>query len=95
MSKELVFLGPKKVGFREYAESALKNNEVKLKSLMSGISHGTEMNYYRDTVPFFRKKWNQDFRLFIKGDSSWSYPTTVGYENVAVITDIGKKVKTI
>lgn len=93
MSKELVFLGPKKVGFREYTEKSLKKNEVKLKSLMSGISHGTEMNYYRDTVPFFKKKWNHDFRMFVKGDSTWSYPTTVGYENVAVITDIGKKVK--
>jgi 2-desacetyl-2-hydroxyethyl bacteriochlorophyllide A dehydrogenase len=95
MSKELVFFGPKKVGFREYTEKALKDDEVKLKSLMSGISHGTEMNYYRDNVPFFKKKWNQDFRLFVKGESTWSYPTTVGYENVSVVTDVGKEVKNL
>jgi threonine dehydrogenase-like Zn-dependent dehydrogenase len=95
MSKELVFLGPKEVGFREYVEPVLKSNEVKLRSLLSGISHGTEMNYYRDNVPFFEKKWNKDFRCFMKGACSWSYPTTVGYENVAVVTDIGNKVKNV
>ena len=95
MPKELVFLGPGKVGYREYSEPDLKKDEVRLRSLMSGISHGTEMNYYKGTVPFLHKKWNPNLRIFEKGEATLSYPTTVGYENVSIITELGKKVKDV
>lgn len=95
MRTELVLYSPRKVGFRKYNERALRDNEVRVKSLLSGISHGTEMNYYQNFIPFFHKKWNPEFRMFIKGDVSWSYPTTIGYENVSVITELGKGVENV
>jgi 2-desacetyl-2-hydroxyethyl bacteriochlorophyllide A dehydrogenase len=94
MPLELVITGPKKIGFREYHDGDLKPSEVRLKTLASGISHGTEMNYYRGTVQFGRKKFDQDLRMFVEGPPSVPYPATVGYENVSIVTEVGSEVET-
>lgn len=95
MPVELVVLGPRQIGFREYEEKALGPKEVRLSSLISGISHGTEMNLYRGTAPFYHKRWDPVLRMFIKGDVSITYPRGLGYENVAVVTEVGKEVETV
>jgi len=90
MPKELVFLGPRKIGFREYQDKPLQAREVKVSTLYSGISHGTEMNIYRGTAPQFHKGVREG--LFQEGEQAYKYPMGYGYEEVGVVTEVGNGV---
>lgn len=43
MGKLLVLEEPRKVGYEEYEERALASNEVRIQTLYTGISAGTEL----------------------------------------------------
>ena len=91
MPTELVFLGPQRVGFREVEEPMqLGPREVHVRTLYSGISHGTEMNVYRGTCPEYRMSYKNG--LYMEGDPAWQYPKTYGYEEVGRIVARGDAV---
>ncbi len=91
MPKELVFLGPRKVGFREYEEPPLKDTEVRIKTLYSGISSGTELAIYRGQAPMFKRTIKDG--LFADGEPIYQYPLVYGYEEYGEVIEIGKKVE--
>jgi len=81
------------------------DNEVKLRSLFSGVSHGTEMNVYRGDAPFYRKKLDHATGLFVEagGEELWRYPIRscdpgvwyMGYCNVGEVVELGNAVKNL
>lgn len=72
------------------AERPLRPGEVRLKSLISAISHGTELHFVRRTTPFAGKYFDSTLRAFVRGaDTSDHDPDVLGYEMVSVITEIG------
>ena len=67
--------------------------EVAMRSLYSGISHGTEMNVYRGDAPMWQRKQDRRRRLFVESDEpEWEYPLRYGYACVGVITAVGSDV---
>jgi 2-desacetyl-2-hydroxyethyl bacteriochlorophyllide A dehydrogenase len=85
---------PKKIGVNHYDEKALAPDEVRIKTLYSGISAGTELTAYRGSNPYLNKRWNPEQRVFHTNESSWTYPMPAfGYEEVGAITEIGSAVK--
>ena len=94
MLKEFVLTGPKKIEFRDYHEPELKETEVRIKTIMSGISQGTEVSEYRGTMPYRFKDYDETYTLFVKKteESKPYYPLYLGYENVGIISEVGKKV---
>jgi len=91
MASELVFLAPRQVGFREFDErTELGAREIRVRTLFSGISHGTEMNVYRGTCPEFSKSYVDG--LYSQGDPAWTYPITYGYEEVGRVIAKGEAV---
>ena len=96
MGTKLLITGPRKMNFEEYEEPTLKPNEVRLKTLFSGISHGTEMTMYRGTNPYLDNWWDKELRLFkAKERGAITYPTESGYEDVGKVVEIGKNVEEI
>lgn len=94
MPSELVFLGPRRVGFRQFEEpSTLAPREILVRTLFSGISHGTEMNVYRGTSPEFHKSCVEG--LYMEGTPAWQYPITYGYEEVGRVVACGDEVKEV
>ena len=87
MGTELIFTGPKQVGFRDYDERPLEEGEVRLGTLFSGISHGTEMNMYRGTSPTIHRKMVDG--LFTDEPADVGYPFTYGYEEVGEVVEVG------
>jgi len=87
MPKEFLVTGPRRIEFREYVEPALKEGEVRVKSIMSGISHGTELNLYRGTTPFVDHRFDLEYRLFVLGESRLSFPLRLGYEMVGEVIE--------
>jgi 2-desacetyl-2-hydroxyethyl bacteriochlorophyllide A dehydrogenase len=92
MPKELLFTGPRQIGFREYEERDPGPNEILVETVLTGISHGTEMSIYRGTNPQFRR--HVEDGLFVDGPV-YSYPMTYGYEEVGRVAKAGAEVKGI
>ena len=68
--------------------------EVAMRSLYSGISHGTEMNVYRGDAPMWQRKQDRRTRLFVESEEpQWDYPLRYGYACVGVVTEVGSDVK--
>ncbi len=90
MGRVVTFEAPKRVGIREYEDPPLGPNEVRLRTLYSGISAGTEMTAYRGSNPYLAKRWEPERRLFVQGDTSLEYPVEGwGYEEVGEVSEVG------
>ncbi len=103
--KVMVYEGPRRITLTEVEEPPLSEGQVRIQTLFSGISHGTEMAVYRGTAPFFRTRQNGSTRLFVPADTGevWSYPVRscdpgvwyMGYASVGRVTEVGAGVTTI
>src|SRR5215207_11333958 len=75
MGRVVVFTEPKTVGFESYDDPPLKPHEVRLRTLYSGISAGTELTAYRGSNPYLHKQWDSGRKLFIPAEQpSLTYP---------------------
>jgi threonine dehydrogenase-like Zn-dependent dehydrogenase len=97
MGITLVFTEPGKVGYQEEAERPLTPTEIRVKTLYSGISAGTELTAFRGSNPYLHKQWDAERRLFVPADTpSQSYPLTGwGYEEVGEVVDVGAEVTAV
>jgi 2-desacetyl-2-hydroxyethyl bacteriochlorophyllide A dehydrogenase len=90
----LMLEAPKKIGIQHYEEKELAPDEVRIKTLYSGISAGTELTAYRGSNPYLTKQWDAEQKLFRYDQSSWSYPMpAIGYEEMGEIIELGSAVK--
>lgn len=93
MGRAVTFTGPREIGIREYEEPPLRPHEVRLRTLYSGISAGTELTAYRGSNPYLSKQWDADRRLFLDGQVSLQHPIEGwGYEEVGEIVEVGSEV---
>ncbi len=90
MPKELLCLAPRQVGFREFPDRPAGRGELKLRTIYSGISHGTEMAAYRGTSPLAHKR--HEGCLFLNEPPLSAYPQLLGYEEVAEVVEVGEGV---
>lgn len=82
--------------------------EVRVQTIFSGISHGTEMNVYRGVAPQWSRVYDRELRLFrpatdaertrpargywTPGDPVWNFPLAYGYANVGRVEAWGQDV---
>jgi threonine dehydrogenase-like Zn-dependent dehydrogenase len=94
MPKALVLTAPRTLQFEELRERPLGAEEVRIRTLYSGISAGTELSQYRASSPFMAKSWDEAARLFRPSENpSWTYPVrNLGYEEVGEIVELGSAV---
>jgi 2-desacetyl-2-hydroxyethyl bacteriochlorophyllide A dehydrogenase len=84
---------PRKIGIAQYAERPLAPGEVRLRTLHSGISAGTELTLFRGSNPYLAKAWDNQHRLFVSSNDTWTYPRpSIGYEEVGEVTELGSGV---
>ena len=86
------FYGPDDVRYDDYEERALNSGEVRIQTLFSGISAGTEMSHYRGTNPFRYKKYDPVTKLFTDEENKNYYPRGTGYEEVGKIVEVADDV---
>lgn len=90
MAYVVELIKPRTVGIREYQAPEPGPGDVRVRTLYSGISAGTELATYRGTNPYLEKHWDAEARLFLPGQSTFSYPVDVwGYSEVGEIDAIG------
>ena len=91
----LVLNAPRELAFEPLAQQPLAAQEVRIRTLFSGISAGTELSQYRGTNPFMKRNWDARTRLFTEAaEPSWPYPVrNLGYEEVGEIVEVGSAVE--
>jgi 2-desacetyl-2-hydroxyethyl bacteriochlorophyllide A dehydrogenase len=94
MGTMLIFPEPGRVEIEAYPERELAPDEVRLRTLYSGISAGTELSQYRGTNPYLQKRWEPARRLFLPAEQpSQEYPLRgFGYEEVGEVIETGSAV---
>jgi 2-desacetyl-2-hydroxyethyl bacteriochlorophyllide A dehydrogenase len=97
MGELLVLNAPRELGFQTYEDVPLKLDDIRIQTLYSGISAGTELTYYRGTNPYLSKTWDADKRLFVEQSAAtFSYPVmNLGYEEVGKVIEVGANVTDI
>jgi len=97
MSLELVTESPRRIAFVEYEDRDPVGNEVLIKTTVSGIKHGTEINTYRGIVPFADKVFDPHLRAFrpLREDEEARpfFPHTMGSWAAGVVVAVGPDVR--
>jgi 2-desacetyl-2-hydroxyethyl bacteriochlorophyllide A dehydrogenase len=84
---------PRVVGVREYPTPEPGAREIRVRTLYSGISAGTELAIYRSTNPYLEKHWDTEAALFVPGKATFHYPVDVwGYSEAGEVDALGSGV---
>jgi 2-desacetyl-2-hydroxyethyl bacteriochlorophyllide A dehydrogenase len=84
---------PRVVQIREYPTPEPGARQIRVRTLYSGISAGTELAMYRGTNPYLEKQWDAEAALFRPGQSTFDYPVDVwGYSEVGEVDAFGEGV---
>jgi 2-desacetyl-2-hydroxyethyl bacteriochlorophyllide A dehydrogenase len=93
MGSMVSFTSPRVAEVVPEPDLPLTDDQVRLRTMFSGISAGTELTAYRGSNPYLNKRWDRDLRLFLDGDTTYAYPVDGwGYEEVGEVVEIGAKV---
>jgi 2-desacetyl-2-hydroxyethyl bacteriochlorophyllide A dehydrogenase len=95
MVRALTLLGPRQLEIREEPSATLEPGQARLRSLVSGVSHGTELNLYRGTSPFAGNEFDHGRRLFRPRQDNGFRPHGIGYELVSEVVEVAPDVSVI
>ena len=90
MAYVIELAAPRDVRIYEYPTPDPDVGDIRVRTLHSGISAGTELAMYRGTNPYLHKQWDAEVALFLPGQSTFQYPVDVwGYSEVGEIEALG------
>jgi len=77
------------VDCHEYPVAPLAPGHVRVRTLSSAISPGTEMTYIGAgaTNPYLHKRWDPELRVFLAGAPSVEYPIVFGYRAAGKVVE--------
>lgn len=94
MGRLLRFTAPRQAEVIDVDDPPLATGEVRLATVWSGISAGTELTAYRGTNPYLSNRWDTERRLFLPGEPTHTYPLDGwGYEEVGRVVEVGPGVE--
>jgi 2-desacetyl-2-hydroxyethyl bacteriochlorophyllide A dehydrogenase len=90
----LLLTGVKTLEFTPLELKPLGPGDVRIETLYSGISAGTELGIYRGVSPYLHRQWDARLRVYREsGTPSWTFPIDhLGYEEVGRIVEVGSAV---
>jgi 2-desacetyl-2-hydroxyethyl bacteriochlorophyllide A dehydrogenase len=92
-ARHLQLTAPGKVHLTDEQLPQLTASQVLARTVLSGISHGTELAWFRGKAAALHKGWDAAIRLYQEGAEPRSYPVAPGYETVAAIERTGGEVE--
>ena len=86
--RSLGVLHPGEAYFFEYDEGPPGDGQVRLETLYTGFSAGTELTFVKGSNPYLHSRWDGERGVFIPGESSAQYPVPfMGYMEVARVIE--------
>lgn len=83
------FTAPGSVRLTEAAPEELRPGSVRVRTLYSGLSAGTELTAYRGSNPYLAKRWDPLLQRFENDAATFRYPVTGwGYSEVGEVVEI-------
>lgn len=72
-----------------YEPAPLDAGRVRIRTVRSAISSGTEMTFYgrAATNVYLHKRWNEELRIFEPGMASMAYPILIGYRAAGEVVE--------
>ncbi|MCR2812865.1 zinc-binding alcohol dehydrogenase [Microbacterium sp. zg.Y1090] len=96
MPQIVQFTAPGLVELVETDAMPLGPGDVRVQTLYSGISAGTELTAYRGTNPYLTSTWDARRRLFVPGEPSFRYPVQGwGYSEVGRVCEVAPDVTSL
>lgn len=90
MASMVRFTEPRSAEIVEDQIDSVGPDDVLVRTLFSGISAGTELTAYRGTNPYLTRRWDNDSRLFVEGETGLTFPVDGwGYEEVGEVVEVG------
>ncbi|GAA4690944.1 zinc-binding alcohol dehydrogenase [Phytohabitans rumicis] len=89
--RRLLFTEPGRVEVIEERLPGLGPGEVYARTVLSGVSHGTEMAWLRGEAAALHRTWDAERRVYLDG-AGRDFPVAPGYETVAAVAEIGSEV---
>ena len=86
--RSLGFERPGEAFFAQYEEGPPADGQVRLDTLFTGFSAGTELTFLKNTNPYLHSRWDDDQGVFVEGEPSQRFPVPfLGYMEVARVSD--------
>ncbi|MEU4425049.1 zinc-binding dehydrogenase [Actinoplanes sp. NPDC024001] len=93
MSQTVQITSPHRVEVIDQPTPDLRAGQVRVRTIFSGISAGTELTAYRGSNPYLNKSWDPDLRLFVDDTSGLHYPVAgLGYSEVGQVVEVAPDV---
>lgn len=92
IGRELLFARPRQAIVQYIDDEELVPGSVLCKTVLSAISHGTEMNMWQGSSARFNIGWDNELRMYSARMPPKTYPIRPGYETVAVVEDTAQDV---
>lgn len=79
---------PGQAYFFDYDEGPPGEGGVRLETLYTGFSAGTELTFVKGTNPYLTSRWDAERGIFVPGEAGMHYPVPfMGYMEVARVTE--------
>jgi predicted dehydrogenase/glycosyltransferase involved in cell wall biosynthesis/threonine dehydrogenase-like Zn-dependent dehydrogenase len=86
--RSLGVTGPGEAYLSEYEEGSPPDGHVRLDTLYTGLSAGTELTFLKNTNPYFRSRFDGARGVFIQNEPDLHYPVPfLGYMEVAKVSE--------
>ncbi|QYC39156.1 Putative L-galactonate oxidoreductase [Nonomuraea coxensis DSM 45129] len=83
----ITFEEPGRVRVGQETPADIVPGSVRVRTIYSGVSAGTELTAYRGTNPYLNRKWDTERRLFVEGRTH-AYPLSGwGYQEVGEVVE--------
>ncbi len=93
MARVVTIEAPRQVVIEDEPDRPLDPGDVRVETLYSGVSAGTELTAYRGSNPYVHKRWDPERRLFVEGEATFAYPLRAwGYEESGRVIEVGEAV---
>lgn len=89
--RRLLITAPGTIELIEQSLPALTAHDVYARTIVSGISHGTEIAWLRGNAAAQHRTWDADRRFYLDGPGR-DFPVAPGYESIGRITQTGTAV---
>jgi threonine dehydrogenase-like Zn-dependent dehydrogenase len=86
--RSLGFGAPGEPCFFEYEEGPPSDGQIRLETIYTGFSAGTELTFFKNTNPYLHSRWDEGRNVFLPGEAGMHYPVPfLGYMEVARVSE--------